>query len=69
VKIPKNAKEWHDMKVDAFAMVGVFPVETENERRLRVLAEAKEHLDFCEKDWQDRGEAAVTPFAAWKDND
>lgn len=45
-------------------------VETENERRLRVLNEAKEHLDFCEQDWQDRGEAAITPFATeyWKDN-
>lgn len=45
--------------------------ESESERRLRVLSEAKEHLDFCEKDWQDRKEAAVTPFATayWKDND
>ncbi len=45
--------------------------ETESERRLRVLAEACEHLTFCEEDFIVRKEAAVTPFATayWKDND
>lgn len=47
------------------------PEETESERRLRVLAEACEHVTFCEQDYLERGEAAVTPFATayWKDND
>ncbi len=47
------------------------PEETESERRLRVLAEACEHIAFCENDWTERRDAAVTPFATsyWKDND
>ncbi len=47
------------------------PEETESERRLFVLREAEDHLTFCEHDYAERGEAAVTPFATayWKDND
>ncbi len=47
------------------------PEETELARRLRVMSEALEHLRFCEQDYYERRDAAVTPFATayWKDND
>lgn len=43
--------------------------ETENERRLRLLSEATEHMLFCERDFEEMGEAAVTPFSTshWKE--
>ena len=43
--------------------------ESEAERRLRLLSEATEHMLFCERDFEEMGEAAVTPFSTshWKE--